>query len=235
MAPSTKSGIDQAPAAGENSTQITPAEKRLREAYDIINKSPAVAFVWLNAPGWPVEFVSENVEKLFGYTAAEFMERKVDYSRTVHPEDLARVAKEVETYSGEANRQTFTHAPYRIITSSGEIKWISDKTHIRRNPNGNITHYQGIVEDITALKKSEEERERLIKELKQALAQVKKLSGLVPICAFCKKIRDDKGFWQEVEEYIRTHSEADFSHGICPECKKRLYPELCHQGQDRHF
>ncbi len=63
-------------------------------------------------------------------------------------------------------------------------------------------------------------------ELIHALGEVKKLSGLIPICASCKNIRDDKGFWSQIEEYIRDHSEAEFSHGICPECSKKLYPEI---------
>jgi len=63
-------------------------------------------------------------------------------------------------------------------------------------------------------------------ELRNALAQVKKLSGFLPICAACKKIRDDKGYWQQIEAYIRDHSEAEFSHSICPDCSRKLYPEL---------
>ncbi len=63
-------------------------------------------------------------------------------------------------------------------------------------------------------------------ELRSALAQVKKLSGFLPICAHCKKIRDDAGYWQQIEEYIRDHSEAEFSHGICPQCVAKLYPDL---------
>jgi CheY-like chemotaxis protein len=69
-----------------------------------------------------------------------------------------------------------------------------------------------------------EERERLIDQLQEALAQVKKLSGLLPICSSCKRIRDDKGYWNQIEAYIRNHSDADFSHSICPECGNRLYP-----------
>jgi DNA-binding FadR family transcriptional regulator len=72
----------------------------------------------------------------------------------------------------------------------------------------------------------ERERERLITELQQALAQVKLLSGLLPICANCKKIRDDKGYWKQVETFISEHSEAIFSHGICPECVRKHYPDL---------
>jgi len=69
------------------------------------------------------------------------------------------------------------------------------------------------------------ERERLIHELQEALAKVKKLSGFLPICASCKKIRNDQGYWMQIEAYIRDHSEAEFSHGICPECMKKLYPD----------
>ncbi len=68
-----------------------------------------------------------------------------------------------------------------------------------------------------------EEREQLIAELQAALDKVKLLSGFLPICASCKKIRDDNGYWQQIEAYIRDHSEAEFSHGICPDCAKKLY------------
>ena len=86
--------------------------------------------------------------------------------------------------------------------------------------------YQSIIRDITRRKQAEKEREKLIQELQEALTKVKKLSGLLPICASCKKIRDDKGYWNQIEGYIRDHSEAEFSHGICPECMKKLYPDL---------
>ena len=71
----------------------------------------------------------------------------------------------------------------------------------------------------------EVEREKLIRELQEAVAKVKTLSGFLPICMSCKKIRNDKGYWEQVEVYIRDHSEAEFSHGICPDCMKKLYPD----------
>ncbi len=79
--------------------------------------------------------------------------------------------------------------------------------------------------DITALKNAEQEKEKLILDLQNALANVKTLKGLLPICANCQKIRDDRGYWQQVENYIRDHSEADFTHGICPGCARKLYPQ----------
>jgi DNA repair exonuclease SbcCD ATPase subunit len=72
-------------------------------------------------------------------------------------------------------------------------------------------------------KAAEKEREKVIKDLKTALDEVKTLQGFIPICASCKKIRDDKGYWNQIEQYIQKHSCATFSHGICPECLEKKY------------
>jgi len=73
---------------------------------------------------------------------------------------------------------------------------------------------------------AENQRETVIQDLKQALSQVKQLSGLLPICSHCKKVRDDKGYWKQIDAYIQDHSEAEFSHGICEECAKKFYPDF---------
>ncbi len=83
-----------------------------------------------------------------------------------------------------------------------------------------------VFRDITERKQLEEEKENLIIDLQNALSEVKKLSGLLPICSSCKKIRDDRGYWNGVETYISEHSEAEFTHGICPDCMRKLYPEI---------
>lgn len=80
--------------------------------------------------------------------------------------------------------------------------------------------------EIAERKRTQAEREKLIEELQKALAQIKTLSGLLPICASCKKIRDDQGYWNQIEVYLHEHSEVEFSHGICPECAAKLYPDL---------
>jgi transcriptional regulator with PAS, ATPase and Fis domain len=87
--------------------------------------------------------------------------------------------------------------------------------------------------DITARKLAEKkaelylaELEKKNTELQEALANIKTLSGMLPICAYCKKIRDDKGYWSQVEEYISKHTDTLFSHGICPECAKRIFEEM---------
>ncbi len=90
--------------------------------------------------------------------------------------------------------------------------------------------------DITDRKLAEQERERLIADLQTALKDIKQLSGFIPICASCKNIRNDQGYWQHIEQYLKEHSEAQFSHGICPECAKKLYPDIDFhpQSQDAH-
>jgi len=79
--------------------------------------------------------------------------------------------------------------------------------------------------NLTERRKLEEQREQLIKELQESLAKVKTLSGLLPMCAWCRKLRDDKGYWLNVEQYISTHTLAEFTHGICPECENKYFPE----------
>jgi PAS domain S-box-containing protein len=91
---------------------------------------------------------------------------------------------------------------------------------------GNKPAVQVIFRDITDRKRNAEERERMIAELQQAIASIRTLSGLLPICASCKKIRDDRGYWNQIEAYIRDHTDADFSHSICPDCREKLYPGL---------
>jgi DNA-binding NtrC family response regulator len=75
-------------------------------------------------------------------------------------------------------------------------------------------------------RRAQEERERLIAQLQEALANIKALRGMLPICASCKKIRDDSGYWNQIETYIRAHADVEFSHGLCPDCTGRLYPDL---------
>jgi PAS domain S-box-containing protein len=112
-----------------------------------------------------------------------------------------------------------------FLTRDNLIVPIEISMSVLKDKDDNMRGSVVICRDISQRKQTEEEREKLIIELKEALAQVKTLSGLLPICASCKKIRDDKGYWNHIEKYIKEHSEAEFSHGICPECIKKLYPE----------
>jgi len=125
----------------------------------------------------------------------------------------------------------------KIMTGSEEYHCESVKTVEGRTRHFLITarpvrdhknRIAGIIEsfqDITDRRELEIEKEKLIEELQESMKNVKVLSGLLPICASCKKVRDDNGYWEQIEIYIRNHSEADFTHGICPDCINRLYPE----------
>ena len=105
--------------------------------------------------------------------------------------------------------------------------FVSDMRRRLRLRNEEILEaHERIQRDIAARKQAEEERELLIRELQEAMAKVKMLSGLLPICSSCKRIRDDQGYWQRIEEYIRDHSEAEFTHSVCQDCARKLYPEL---------
>jgi hypothetical protein len=95
-----------------------------------------------------------------------------------------------------------------------------------RNSDGQIAGISTIAHDIAEHKRAERERERLAGELQRALAEVKTFSGLLPICSHCKKIRDDKASWNQIELYIRERSNANFTHSVCPECAARHYPEV---------
>jgi hypothetical protein len=79
-------------------------------------------------------------------------------------------------------------------------------------------------EEIERRKQAEAERDKVIEELKKAISEVKTLRGFLPICCICKNIRDDQGYWNQIESYIRDHSEAEFTHGLCPECAQKHYP-----------
>jgi PAS domain S-box-containing protein len=89
------------------------------------------------------------------------------------------------------------------------------------------------VRDVTERKRAEEERELLITELQKALSEVKTLTGLLPMCASCKRVRDDGGYWNQIEAYFKTRSDVQFSHGLCPECITKLYPGMDISSTDK--
>jgi PAS domain S-box-containing protein len=139
-----------------NITKHKEWEKKLEEANQIINGSNSIAFTWKREEGWPVEFVTQNVERIFGYAAEEFTSGKIVYQDCIHPDDLERFRLEAEGYIAEEGSQGFQYQPYRIITKQGEVVWVSDWTFLDRNDGGEITRSRGIIEDITVRKHAEE-------------------------------------------------------------------------------
>ena len=106
---------------------------------------------------------------------------------------------------------------------NGDMTVVEAGAYPIRNQDGQVDSFVYISKDITARKRLEAEKERLIEELQAALANVRRLTGLLPICMHCKKIRDDKGYWKQLEDYISEHSEAEFTHSLCPECRRKYY------------
>ncbi|MDY6990395.1 MAG: PAS domain-containing protein [Thermodesulfobacteriota bacterium] len=120
--------------------------------------------------------------------------------------------------------QTMDNSERVLVRANGETVPIL-KTVTSVNMDGREYLIESFL-DIGDRKRAEEEQEKLVKQLRKALADVKTLSGLLPICASCKKIRDDKGYWNQLEVYIRDHSGVEFSHGLCPECAKKFMQGL---------
>ena len=134
----------------------------------IINKSQAVLFLWENKNKWPVEFVSENVRH-FGFTIEDFISGRILYSDIIYPDDLERVREEL----GKKTEKKISEfdIEYRIFTKTGELRWVDQRTSIYRNKDGEITHFQGIVLDITERKKSEEQLKKVL-EMQKMLTTV---------------------------------------------------------------
>lgn len=159
--------------------------------------------------------------KIYGWSEEEALRMNI---KSIIPPDksdealsfIDKIAEGKEVESFETKRLT---ADGRIIDA-----WIT-ATALRNEedlPIAVITTER----DITDKKQSEKEKSELIKQLQKALAEVKTLRGIIPICMVCKQIRNDKGYWEEVESYVSKHSEAHFSHGICPNCMKERFPKV---------
>ncbi len=144
------------------------AEEALEQANLVVENSPAVLFRWKPTTGWPVELVSRNVTQ-FGYTPEELLFGRVPFSQMVHPEDLERVAHEVQEFI-EKGIDHFQQE-YRIVTKDGKIRWVDDRTVVERDANGQILCYQGIVIDITERKQADEEIRTLNDELEQRVVE----------------------------------------------------------------
>ncbi len=112
----------------------------------------------------------------------------------------------------------------KLQRQNGEIFQAEAQSSTVLNDEGTPVKVRALFRDITDRKILERDREKLIDELQAALKNIQTLKGLLPICASCKKIRDDSGYWKDLEEYVEQHSLAEFSHGICPECMSELYP-----------
>ncbi len=207
-----------------DTTERKNMEKALQEREERFRQVAENTGEWI----WEVDakglytYSNPVVERILGYKPEELVGKKYFY-------DL--FCPEEKEYLKEAalkifrNRETVRNLVNLNLHKDGHAVYLESNGAPILDGEGNLTGYLGVDTDISERRRAEEERENLIRDLRDALANIKVLRGMLPICASCKKIRDDRGYWKQIESYIRDHSEAEFSHSICPDCQKKLYPE----------
>lgn len=168
-----------------------------------------------------ISFVSPAVERITGFSAQEWRGR---YDRYYTDNQANEVGREL---TEEIIRTGNPAPPYRVEVrhKEGGTRWLEVSKQAYRT-DGKIAGVIGVARDVTARTQMEGEREKLIADLREALDNIRTLKEMLPICSSCKKIRDDQGYWNQIESYIRAHTGTEFTHSICPECAHRLYPEI---------
>ena len=170
-------------------------------------------YVMINSAG--AQFIGMNIEEIIGRSDAELFSPEVARQNMDNDQRIISVG-ETQTYEDTEE-------------VDGRQRTFHSTKGIYRDEHGRAIGVFGVSRDITLRKQAEIDRERLIQELRDALAEVKTLRGILPICMYCKKIRDDEGAWTQLELYIKAHTDTDFSHGMCEPCAKKMYPEIYEQ------
>ena len=157
-------------------------------------------------------------EKWLAFTGRS-MEQEVGngWAKGVHPDDLDKCMK---IYIDHFTRREVFEMEYRLRRFDGVYRWIFDRGVPYSGPDGDFRGYIGSCIDVT------ERIEALVVQKKAHESEVRELRGFLPICSYCKKIRNDKNYWEQIESYISGHSEALFSHSICPECAAVVRADL---------
>ena len=207
-----------------NTTEQKKAQKALYESEERL--SLAVKAASLGIWDWDIlkkiSIRNNKMFEIYGIQKENPIRYKI-WAKTVIQEDLAEAKAAIHriiTNKGDG------FIEFRIIKPDGNVRHIQAGLSAITNESGDVYRLVGINMDITERKKYEEERENLISQLQETLLRVKQLSGLLPICCKCKKIRNGDGSWSQIEAYIHEHSEARFSHGLCEECLQELYPDF---------
>ncbi len=198
-------------------------EDKLKESEELFRTlvtSSASVIIYIS-PDHKIREFNPEAERLYGVRREEVLGK--DYFKLFLPEEVRVLVEDdmKQVLSGIAIRG-FENS---VSTKHGQERMLSWNMQRTVNLSGEPTGVIASGHDITELRQSVVEREIIITELQDALAQVKRLSGMLPICSHCHKIRDDEGYWNQVADYITLHSEAVFSHGICPDCARKVYPD----------
>jgi PAS domain S-box-containing protein len=199
------------------------AEMDLRSGEDpfrsIAEKIDAVFWISSIEPE-KVQYVNAAFEVIWGHKREELYRNPRLWVESIHPEDRGPVMAGFEEWlSGVTDGY---RAEYRVVRPDGMVKWVEARVAKIYDGKKKLVRLGGVAEDITERKEAEEAQKKINEELHHALGNVKLLSGLLPICAYCKKIRNDKGSWESLERFIRERSGAEFTHCICPECAEKF-------------
>lgn len=209
-------------------TRRKKAEEMIRLDSEIMRHLSEGVYLVRTSDG-VIVYANPKFEEMFGYGSDELMGRHVSAvnapSEISPQEAAAAISTSLETNG-------IWHGEVCNIKKDGTEFWCDASISTFDHPDyGEV--WIAVHADVTERKKAQDEREKLFHELERALGDVKTLSGLVPICASCKKIRDDSGFWTQLEAYIQNRTNAQFSHGICPDCARKLYPEVFRKEKER--
>lgn len=197
------------------------SEVRFRSIFD----NSAVG-IYLTSPEGKIIESNLAFQLMSGYSHEELED--LDVATISNPDDLAMEQEPLKELL--AGIQNSYELDKRFLRKGGGVVWAHFTGSVIRNVQGALVLGIGMAVEITQRKQAEEEREHLIADLRAALTDIHTLSGLLPICSHCKKIRDDQGYWQQVEVFMQEHAQVQFSHGICPACLKKNYPEYSEEA-----
>lgn len=169
-------------------------------------------------------YFSKRWKEMLGYQEHEIANTLGEWDSRLHPEDRDRVYGDLKRHLD--GKDPFYQNEHRLRCKDGSYRWILDRGRVMSwTKDYKPLRVVGTHTDINKRKLIELENTRLSNEIKQAVENIKTLNGLLPICAYCKKIRDDKGYWRQIEQYISEHSNADFTHSVCPTCRDKFLAE----------
>jgi PAS domain S-box-containing protein len=211
--------IERELEAAQSRKARTHAENMARYLAAIVESSDD-AIYGMKMDGTVVSW-NRAAERVYGYRAGEIIGRNVSI---LYPDE--RLDELIDTMERIKRGDHVGRAETSRTRKGGLQVPVSVTVSPMKNVESKISGASVIARDITARKREEQERIKLIGELTEALGRAKTLAGLFPICACCKRIRDDQGYWQQVEAYISEHSDAVFTHGICPDCFKDTKEEM---------
>ncbi len=217
-------GLLGAVVVNQDITERVKADEELKIQKIILDRSQEIAHLgsWhldlrKNIATWSAEEC-----RIFGKDPQNFIQTYESSLEVVHPDDRDRVHK---TYTDAINNKHPYECIHRVVHKDRGIRIVLEKSENIADEYGNTIHSFGFTQDITEQKEAEQEREKLIETLQQSLNEIKVLRDILPICSFCKNIRNDEGYYEQIEDYFHKHSGVDFSHTICPECLKVHYPK----------